>query len=187
MPTDIQDPSLDHLSLLAADYRGALDALDAEIGGITRAQRAALRKREHILRRRLAQAEAARVALVAAVRETPAALFKKRRTLTRHGVKFGWRKLPGSISHSEPVETVAGRIRRKMADREDVLVRVKTSLVASALRQLTASELASIGVEIHQASDQVVAAGVGSNIEREARAMEAALKDLAESGGEDAG
>ena len=126
-------------------------------------QRRALRFRIRFLKARVAEVSAARDELRDAIRENPE-LFERPRTRALEGVKVGFRKQPGRVECDE--DRTISRIRKLYPDREADLVRVRESLVRSALKNLDARVLASIGVTVIQVEDQIVIAAANDDLDK---------------------
>ena len=158
--SDITMASITDLCREVARTNDALRAIADEVRG---AQRAAVRRRKRALRARASKAAAARQALRAAIAAAPE-LFARPRTRTLEGIRVGYRKLPGRIACDEP--RAIARIRERMPDRADELVRTRESLDRAALRRLDAVELAAIGVELVAVDDEIVLGASGDDLDR---------------------
>ncbi len=149
---------------LARDYFEARERL-AETGeAIREEQRGAVRRRLPVLKRRIAEVQAAKDALVAAL-AAARELFRSPRTRALHGIKVGFRKLPGRIECADEGRAIQ-RIRARWPERVDELVRVKETLDRTAVRKLTARELAAIGVRIVEVDDEVVVRAAGDDLDK---------------------
>ena len=175
--TRTNELTLAGIEALCREYAQARERLSEKGGGIREEQRAAVRRKLYVLRRRIAEASAAREALRAAVAAAPH-LFERPRTRAFEGVKVGYRKQPGRVECDEARAIV--RIRERMPGREAELVRVKESLDKGALRKLGARELASIGVKVVEVDDEVVVAPAPDDLDK---LVDALLADAPEEGG----
>jgi hypothetical protein len=138
---------LDHptLEALAAAYAQAVDA--------RRDRQAALRARllaasldlVPALRAASAAERDAHDALLAAVTATPD-LFRRPRTRTVHGVKYGWQAGKASIAIPDEAKTLA-LIKQKLPPEQQVLlIRVKESVERRAVLDLTAQDLRRLAI-----------------------------------------
>ena len=148
---------------LCQAYSAARERLSETTETIRVEQRRALHFRVRFLKARVAEVSAARDELRFAIKENPA-LFEKPRTRALEGVKVGYRKMPGRVECDE--ERAIARIRKLYPDREADLVRVRESLIRSALKNLDAKTLASIGVTVIQVDDQVVIAAANDDLDQ---------------------
>lgn len=150
--------SMDHIVGLARSFAAAREATEALAEDIRALQRKALRGRLRALRSRIAEQAESEEALRAAIRARPD-LFVSPRTVTVDGIRFGLRKQPGAVALGDESQAI-GRLRKRLPDRAEALIRVRETLDRAALRKLPAAELAQIGVTIEKATDEVtVAAG----------------------------
>ena len=150
--------TMDDIVVLARAFAAAREATEALAEDIRALQRKALRGRLRALRSRIAEQAASEDALRAAIRARPD-LFVSPRTVTVEGIRFGLRKQPGAVALGDEAQAV-GRLRKRLPDRAETLIRVRETLDRAALRKLPAAELAQIGVTIERATDEVtVAAG----------------------------
>lgn len=112
----------------------------------------------------VAKADEAKSALAEAIEDNPG-LFKRPRTVTIEGIKVGIAKGKGKAEIHDEAVTVR-LIRRHIPDQADTLIRVKESVVKSAVANLTAAEAKRIGVTISDTGDQVVIRAVGDDIDK---------------------
>lgn len=104
-------------------------------------------------------------------------LFEKPRTRTLAGCKVGWRKKPGQLLIPDPDRTIR-LIRRKLsADQQQVLLCTKTTILKPALKKLSASELASVGVSTVAVDDEQVIAFPKDRLDALVDAMLAAFEE----------
>lgn len=164
--TEIEDiAARQRMQRLAADWRRRLDALEAVVRDIDAARSAAVRERLAELQGLAKAAGAAREKLLEAVRGRPD-LFDQPRSASVMGVKYGWRKLPGSLSTAKDTLDL---VRRKLAGKAAELIRTSESLDRSAAKRLSARELASIGCQLTAASDEAFATADTGDAEAVAR------------------
>ena len=155
--------TLEGIAELCKTYTAARERLADTTEDIRADQRRALRRRLHHLKARVAEVSVARDRLREAIAENPE-LFERPRTRALEGVKVGYRKQPGRIECDE--ERAIARIRKLQPDREADLVRVRESLVRSALKNLDAKTLASIGVTVVEVDDQIVIAAANDDLDK---------------------
>ena len=92
-------------------------------------------------------------------------LFEKPRTQAVDGIKFGIRKQTGAIQYADEAQVVK-RIRQKLPDQADTLVRVRETVDKTQLRKLPARQLAQLGVTIEDPVDEVTIAAVEGDIDK---------------------
>lgn len=161
--------TLAEITDLCRAYAGARDARDEVLEQIADERRAAVRRRMRSLRTRIAEVSAAEEALRSAVAGSPD-LFVKPKTRAIEGIKVGFRKQPGRLEIADEARVIK-RVRKRMPEREDEIVRVKESLDRAALKRLDARQLASIGVTVVETDDEVVIATVPTDLDRLADAL----------------
>ena len=161
--TTIEVTTLEGIAGLCKSYAAARERLADTTEAIRADQRQALRRRLRGLKARVAEVSVARDRLREAIEDNPE-LFERPRTRALEGIKVGYRKQPGRIECDE--ERVIARIRKLHPDREADLVRVRESLVRSALKNLDAKTLASIGVTVVQVDDQIVIAAADDDLDK---------------------
>ena len=135
------------------DYADARDRLAEVMDEVKAIQRQAVRVRVRRIQTRVANLAAAGDAVREAI-DANRDLFAKRRTQSLHGIKFGVRKQIGKIEGDR-----AGAIQRideRMPERRPELVRTRAELNLNAMRNLSARELASLGVVLVDADDKIV-------------------------------
>lgn len=81
-------------------------------------------------------------------------LFTKPRSLSAHGIKFGFQKAKGSLEIADPDRTVL-LIEKHLPDQVELLIAVKKSPVKDALAQLPAADLKKLGVQVKDTDDVV--------------------------------
>ncbi len=156
--------ALGEVADLAKTYARERGALQDVVDDIHDDQRAILRARKRSLQAAVVRASAAKDALRTAI-DGSRALFERPRTQTCDGVKFGLRKLPGRIDLGDEAQVIT-RIRRKLPNRADDLVRVRESLAKPALRNLDARSLAAIGVQIDDVADEIIIAAASDDLDK---------------------
>lgn len=155
MQTDQQPNDMQQLELLAEDVRNARNALgevvtdlESRISEIRRTFLAPMRERVCAL-------NDAQDALRAAVKQSSDDLWKRRRTRTAHGIRFGWMKGKGKITWTDEAKVIE-RIKQEFGDQADTYVRSKESVVKDAIQQLDAKRLKKLGITVTDGSDEVV-------------------------------
>lgn len=169
--------TLADIAALCGVYADARARLAGVAGEIRAEQRRLARRRRRGLEARIAERDAAKAALAAAIEGAPA-LFERPRTVVIEGVKVGWRKNCGRIVCDDEARAVA-RIRKRLPEQADALIRVKESLDRSALKKLGGNALAAIGVSLTGAGDEIVIADATGDLDK-------AVKMLLEDGAETA-
>jgi len=145
--------TLEGIITLAKEYAGARRELDLVVQDIEKRRRLAVRSRIRALKARVADTAAAREALEQAVRENPQ-LFVRPKTQAADGVKFGFQKKAGSIDIADEAEVIR-LIRDKLKTRAAQLIRTKETLDKTALRKLSAGDLAKLGLSVGDPTNQV--------------------------------
>ena len=161
---------------LARDWRAALDALEPVVAEIDAARNEAVVARLDLLQGRAEAAAEARAALLAAVRARPD-LFRKPRSRSVLGVKFGWRKKTGRVRTAKDTLDL---IRSKLAAKASWLIRTTEVVATDRLRDLSVRELAAIGATVVDSSDQPFADVDAGDAEAAARSLLAAAARPAE-------
>jgi len=148
----------------------AVVALDWEIEAI---------KRKHLpgLRKEVAKAAAAKLALHSAITDAPG-LFVKPRTVIFHAVKLGYAKGKGKMEIPDPTATLM-RLETMFPDegQRGMYVHVEVSPNKETLAELPAKDLSRLGICIVDAEDKVVIKPACSEVEKIVAAL---LKDAVE-------
>lgn len=113
----------------------------------------------------LDQAANARTGLQDLLQAHPA-LFEKPKTKQLHGIKIGFRKLPGAVEFADDEATVIDRIREQLRGKAKTLVAIKETVRKDALKDLSAAELASIGVSIVDCGEEVVIKAIDTDLDK---------------------
>lgn len=103
--------------------------------------------------------------------EANEALFKKPKTRIFHGVKVGFKKRKGTFVLADDGKTIQ-LIKKHFPERADVLIKVKESVVKSALGALNAAALKKIGVQVTADVDEVLVKPVDTELDKLIAAME---------------
>ena len=156
--------SMEEIVALAREFAAARAATGALADDIKKVQRKALGGRLRALRNRIAAQATAEQALRAAVGARPD-LFVSPRTVAVDGIRFGLRKQPGTVALGDEAQAIR-RLRAHLPEQVESLIRVKEALDRKALRNLSAAELAQIGVTIERATDEVTIAAGRDDLDR---------------------
>ena len=148
-----QNSALEPIIDLARTYARARDELEKVVEEIDDRRRQVVRSRLRSLKTRTAEVSAAREALKAAV-EGAQDLFESPKTQTVDGIKFGWRKKQGSIEVADE-PAVIKLIRRKLPKRASGLIKRSEGIDKTALRKLSANDLAKLGLAVSDPVDEV--------------------------------
>ena len=108
-----------------------------------------------------ADRQSALAALITSARH----LFVKPRTITMHGVQFGFRKSKGTLDW-EDTDQVVKLIRKHLPDQADVLIRTTETPNAKAIEQLPVNDLKRIGCTLTESSDSIVIKATDSELEK---------------------
>ena len=101
-------------------------------------------------------------------------LFEQPRSLTMHGIKFGFQKQKGSITY-EDEDKVLSLIHKHLPGLADNLIKTEEKLLKNSLATLNASDLKKLGVEIKESGDAVLIKSVDSDIDKLVNAL---LKEI---------
>jgi len=155
---------LENIGALCKSYADAREDLENTVEEIRERRRKAAAPMMRGLRSRIAAASVARDALRDALEACPE-LFVKPRTRDFSGVKIGYRKRPGRF---EAVNwgAVVDRVRERLPDRADELIRTRSEIVKPALKNVPVPELRKIGVSSVDAEDEVVIALASDDLDR---------------------
>ena len=156
--------SMQDIIALARAFAAAREATEALADDIKAMQRKALRGRLRTLRSRVAEQAAAEGALRGAIQARPE-LFVRPRTVAVDGIRFGLRKQPGAVALGDEAQAIR-RLRAIFPGQAPTLIRVSESLDRKALRRLSATERAQIGITIERARDEVTIATASSDLDR---------------------
>lgn len=161
----MQDPyTMDRITVLAKEYADARKELEAVSAGIRETRRKAVRNSLPVLKRRIARVSAAKDELRAAIEASPH-LFEKPRTVAIDGVKIGYRKLPGKFVVADEKKSIE-LARKRLPKFADALIRRTERLIAAAMKELSAGDLAKIGVRLEADSDEVVISAASDQLDK---------------------
>lgn len=153
-------------------YSEAYSELRHQVEELQAEMEAVKRRRLANLRRALGKANTRRESLKALLEASPA-LFEKPKTRTFHNIKIGYRKNKGGLEIAD-AQKVCELIQKHFPDQEDILIRTTKAPDKVALGNLTAKDLKRLGVEIIDATDEVVISSVDSAVDKIVTAL---LKD----------
>lgn len=92
-------------------------------------------------------------------------LFEKPKTITAHGVKFGFRKQKGSLVIADNAVTVR-RIKALLPEKLEALICVSERPVKKALEGLDGKTLKALGVSLGDTTDVVTISSPDGNLEK---------------------
>ncbi len=170
--------TLEEIVELARDYARAVDRLAEVSEEIRDQQRHAVRQRLRGLKARAAEASAARAVLHDAIDASRERFAASPRTRAIDGVKYGLRKQPGRVEVTDEARSIA-RIRERLPDWADTLIRTTERLQRAALRKLDSRRLAAIGVRVEAVDDEVVISAAASDLDKLVEALLADGEDAA--------
>ncbi len=147
-----------------AELRAVMTAMQAEVREVGE------RFRDR-MQAALDQAVNARALLESTVKRE-AALFGEPRTRQFHGVKVGFRKLPGKIVFDDEARVIA-RVRDQLPELEPALIQVEESVRKNAVIGLDAKQLAAIGVSLVDAGDELVLKAADTDLDKLIKALSA--------------
>lgn len=97
-------------------------------------------------------------------------LFKKPRTVSMHGIKFGFEKGKGGLEIADPDKTVK-LIRKHLPEQAEVLIATREVPAKDALAQLPADQLKKLGVNLKGSDDQVVIRPADAEVDKLVKAL----------------
>lgn len=103
------------------------------------------------------------------VRANPAE-FVKPRTVTAHGIKFGWEKGRGATEIPDPAKTVM-LIKKHFPEQAKTLIDVTETPAKNAIALLAVADLKRIACLVRDASDQVLIRPANGDLDRLVRAL----------------
>jgi hypothetical protein len=168
------------LEARAADLRAARDALSQAAEAAHAAMQQAAAAHMGAVRAALAASLDAEAALRGAVEQSPPELWRKARTRTVHGIKFGWVKQRGRVEFDDEAKVIERMKKLLPPDQWALLVRVKEAVHKPGVYDLTAGDLKRLGIRITDDCDEVVVKDLKAEIER---AIEQVLKGALNVGG----
>ena len=160
--------ALAELDLLAKTYATARGTLAGRVDALTEEVQAVYRRKMPGIKQALAEAKDAQAALAARVQAHPE-LFEKPRTMTLHGIKFGFKKGVGAIDWDCDDAVLVSRLQRMFAGDEaalELLVKVTKEPVKSALKDLDGAVLAKLGVTVEETGDYVIVKASDAEVDK---------------------
>lgn len=157
--------TLTEIESLAEKYAEAHSRLGEDVEAVEAAIRNIKKKMLPIIKRRAAEAAAAKQELVTAVEASPG-LFEKPRTRLFHGVKCGLGKKKGRVEWDDEGKVIARIEKLLPKDQVELLIRTDKSVHKPAVYDLTAADLKRLGITIVGDGDEPVVKVTGSDIEK---------------------
>jgi len=155
---------INRIETLAARYDTECARLESLIGDLEADFEAAKQKYLRGLKRQASVVAARQAELHSAVEQSPG-LFAKPRTLTMHGIKFGFSSSEGRVEWDDD-EQVVRLVEKHFPGRFAELVKTGYTPKKDALRTLTAGELARLGCRVDGVGDIVLVKRVAGDVER---------------------
>jgi hypothetical protein len=149
---------------LAKAYAEAQQNLKQTVVLIGAEMNAVKRRRLAKLRAAVAKAKDTGDALLAAVAESPLQ-FRKPKSQTVHGVKFGWKKQKGKIEIANEEQTIK-LIRKHLPELADALIATTEKPSKEAMNNLSADQLKKIGVTVTSDTDVAFISSVDSEVDK---------------------
>lgn len=147
-------------------YADARNELSAEMDRLRERLKAVQAEHRLPLIALLDQAANARTGLQALLEAHPN-LFEKPKTKQLHGIKVGFRKAPGKVEFADDDEAaVIQRVREHLKGKVKTLIATKETVKKEALKDLSAAELASIGVSIVDCGEEVVIKAIDTDLDK---------------------
>lgn len=167
--------SLAEIESLVRSYATTRSVLKEKVS-VCEAEIAAIKK-QHIagIKRAAVSASEKEAELRASIEES-AGLFVKPRSLTMHGIKFGFQKQKGTIVYQDEPKVIQ-LIRKYLPDFADRLIKTEDKLLKNGLADVSVSDLKKIGVEIKNSGDEAFVKSVDSDIDKIVNAL---MKELGE-------
>jgi hypothetical protein len=154
------------LEAKAAALRTARDAMAQAAQAAHQAMQQAAAEHMTAVRAALAAALDAEADLKAAVEQSPAELWRKSRTRTVHGIKFGWTKQRGKVEFEDEAKVIERMRRLLPAEQVALLIRTKEAVHKPGVYDLTAGDLKRLGIRITDDCDEVVVKDLKPELER---------------------
>ena len=158
------EDTLTALDGLSGDYAKAQATLADRVSALEAVIATVYRRRLPAIRTALAAAVDAQAALAGVIGQHPH-LFEQPRTMTLHGVKFGFRKSTGSIEWDDDAQVIK-LIRKHLPDQADVLIHTEEAPVVAAINELDVKTLRMIGCTVEEAGDAVFVKTTDSELRR---------------------
>jgi hypothetical protein len=170
---------LHEIESLCRAYSQERDVLSGRVGELTKEVEDAQRRKLPGIKKAVGLVAEAFARLKAAVEAAPH-LFQKPKTFIFHGVKVGFAKGRGKLTWEDD-DQVIRLIRKKLPeDLHDVLIKVKETVAAEALENLTTEQLKSIGVQVEGSGERVVVKPVDGEVEKVVKSLLKNAESVAE-------
>ena len=153
------------LDALAQKYSAARAIVAERVNALEDDLRQLNRRRLPGIKNAAADAETLQAELRAAIELNPEH-FEKPRTMTLHGIKFGFQKGKGKLVWDDAAKVIAAIRRCFSGDKQRSLIAVVETPAKEALELLPAKELNALGVRIDGAGDKVVVKATDSEIDK---------------------
>jgi hypothetical protein len=164
MPTD-NEIKLQEIDSLANRYAARRQTLAYHVR-LLESEIAAVRGRNiGFIKKAAAAAADAQSDLRAAIELAPH-LFVRPRTFSLHGIKVGFQKGKGKITWQDEEKVVALIKKNFTPEQAQTLIKIVEKPAKDALANLKAADLRKIGVEVEEASEQVVIKAIDSDIDK---------------------
>lgn len=98
-------------------------------------------------------------------------LFRRPKSYTEHGVKYGFRKFGGGVVYGSPEQVVALIERHFKPERAAELLHIAKSPNKDAIKNLSAKELTSIGCGLLEPTDRAFVDFVARDIDKSVKAI----------------
>lgn len=157
------------LEALAKQYAEAHESLAGKISNAEAESKAVYLRHLIGLKKGVTTFHKKRQALVDAI-EVAQGLFKKKKSMTLHGLKFGFKKGKGIMSWINKAD-VLKRIKKLFPKNVKTLIRVTEEPNKPALENLHADELKRLGIEVTQSGDALFIKTVDSKAEKTVKAL----------------
>lgn len=160
----------------AAKYAAAREILAGLVSELTAAMDALKTDALPEIKRALNRAAEHHDKLRAMVAGAPG-LFKKPKSQTLHGIKFGYQKSKGKLEF-EDADRVVKLIRKHFPEQADVLIVTRETPSKDALNNMTAADLKKLGVTLTQDDEVIFLRPVDSAVDKMVDALlDAATKE----------
>jgi len=167
--------TMENIEMLAKMHAAARTLLRERMQALTDEMDDCKRRKLPGIRLALSAAKDSRLQLLSMIEECRK-LFDKPRTRVFHGVKVGLAKGKGKVQFADEDEVVK-RIRRLFPDDAAMLIKTEHKPIKTALLNLTAAELKSLGCAVVGAGDYIVISAADSELDK---LVEALLDEPAE-------
>ena len=150
--TNQTNPKLKTVLARADTYAAARRNLEEVVEEISEGRKEVMRKHRRLLEARSARAVDAKASLDDAVKDSPE-LFRKPKSQTHIGIRFGFRKKKGKIVVDDDAYTI-GVLRKKLKDGAEKFIKRTESLKTGDLAELPSKVLMAAGVTVIDDTDE---------------------------------